>query len=121
MAEKTFQVFDLKDLNQRRDESQRAYLEFLKLPTLSAGLYVLPAGQQDRQAPHTADELYYVLSGKAEIWVDEERRAVGPTSIIYVKAGVEHRFESIGEPLTVLVFFATKGRFVLRPPEMPDG
>ena len=40
------------------------YREFLRVPDLSAGLYVLEAGATDPQSPHTEDELYYVVAGR---------------------------------------------------------
>ena len=56
------------------------------------GLYVLLAGGVDPQSPHTEDEVYYVVSGKAQIQVDNENRAVQAGSIVYVAKNVEHRF-----------------------------
>jgi mannose-6-phosphate isomerase-like protein (cupin superfamily) len=70
------------------------------------GLYVLPTGGGDPQSPHTEDEVYYVVSGRAKIRVADEDRAVKAGSIVYVAKNVEHRFHSIEEELTVLVFFA---------------
>jgi mannose-6-phosphate isomerase-like protein (cupin superfamily) len=89
-----------------RAQSGRAYLEFLRVPALSAGLYELPAGRTDPQQPHSEDEVYYVARGRAQIRVAGEDRAVGPGSVVFVAAGVEHRFHSIEEDLAVLVFFA---------------
>jgi mannose-6-phosphate isomerase-like protein (cupin superfamily) len=70
------------------------------------GVYVLPAGGTDPQSPHTEDEVYYVVRGKAQIRVENEDRLVQAGSIVYVAKNVEHRFHSIEEELTVLVFFA---------------
>ena len=70
------------------------------------GLYQLPAGGTDPQSPHTEDEVYYVVSGAAKIKVADEDRAVQAGSIVYVAKKLEHRFHSIEEDLTVLVFFA---------------
>ena len=98
--------FELAHLISRRKDSNKLYLEFLKVPDLSMGLYVLPAGGTDPQSPHTEDEVYYVVSGKAQIKVEDEDRAVQAGSIIYVAKNVEHRFHSIEEELTVIVFFA---------------
>jgi mannose-6-phosphate isomerase-like protein (cupin superfamily) len=47
-----------------------------------------------------------VFSGKAQILVAEESREVQAGSIVYVAKNVAHRFHSIEEDLTVLVFFA---------------
>jgi mannose-6-phosphate isomerase-like protein (cupin superfamily) len=100
------QAFELTQLIQQRADAEKTYLEFLKVPDLSMGLYVLPAGGVDLQNPHTEDEVYYVVSGKAQIKVDDEDRAVQAGSIVYVAKNVEHRFHSIEEELTVIVFFA---------------
>ena len=84
----------------------RPYTEFLRVPAMSAGVYVLPAGANDPQQPHTEDELYIVLRGRARIRVGEEDAAVGPGDAVFVAAGVVHRFHSIEEDLSVLVLFA---------------
>ena len=93
------------ELTQRR-ESGRLYREFLRVPAMSAGVYVLPVGGVDPQKPHAQDELYYVVSGRATVRVGEEERSVQSGSILFVAAGVEHRFHTILEELTLLVFFA---------------
>ena len=99
-------AFELEDLLAARELSGQLYVEFLRVPSLSAGLYELPAGGQDPQRPHQVDEVYYVVSGRASIRVGPEARAVASGSVIYVGAGVEHRFFDIQEDLTLLVFFA---------------
>ncbi|HMB24654.1 MAG TPA: cupin domain-containing protein [Anaerolineales bacterium] len=100
------QAFDLAQLLSEREASNKLYLEFLKVPDLSMGLYVLPAGGTDPQSPHTEDEVYYVVSGRAQIRVADEDRPVQAGSIVYVAKNVEHKFHSIEGEITVLVFFA---------------
>ena len=100
------QAFELSELITQREWANKAYLEFLKVPDLSLGLYILPPGGVDPQSPHTEDEVYYVVSGKAMIKVADENRAVQAGSIVYVAKNVGHRFHSIEEELTVLVVFA---------------
>lgn len=98
--------FRFDELSKAREAAQRAYLEFLRVPSLSMGLYALAAGGVDPQKPHTEDEVYYVVKGRASIVVGEEDYPVEVGSVVFVKAGVEHRFHDIGEDLEVLVFFA---------------
>ena len=100
------QAYELAQLISQRESSNKLYLEFLKVPDLSMGVYVLPAGGTDPQSPHTEDEVYYVVSGRAKILVAEEDRDVQAGSIVYVAKNVAHQFHSIEEELTVLVFFA---------------
>jgi len=100
------QAFELTDLISQQRDSDKLYFEFLKVPDLSMGLYVLSAGGTDPQSPHTEDEVYYVVSGQAKIKVGDEDRDVQAGSILYVAKNVEHRFHSIEEELKVIVFFA---------------
>ena len=100
------QAYELDQVISQRLDTNKLYLEFLKVPDLSMGLYVLPAGGTDPQSPHTEDEVYYVVSGKAQILVAEENRDVQAGSVVYVEKNVAHRFHSIEEELTLLVFFA---------------
>lgn len=99
-------AYELTQLLQQQKDSNKLYLEFLKVPDLSMGLYVLPAGGTDPQNPHTEDEVYYVVNGRARIKVADEDRALQAGSIVYVAKNVEHRFHSIEEELRVIVFFA---------------
>jgi mannose-6-phosphate isomerase-like protein (cupin superfamily) len=93
------------ELEARRVASGRSYLEFLRAPDLSAGMYVLEAGATDRQLPHTEDEIYVVLSGRGRLRMGDEDVPVGPGSIAFVAARVDHRFHDIEARLTVLVVF----------------
>jgi mannose-6-phosphate isomerase-like protein (cupin superfamily) len=99
-------AYELKDLIAHQRNGAKAYVEFLRVPDLSMGIYCLPKDGKDPQSPHTEDEVYYVAGGKAKVRVGNEDRPVGPGSIVYVEKNVDHRFHSIEEDLTVLVFFA---------------
>jgi mannose-6-phosphate isomerase-like protein (cupin superfamily) len=104
-----WQAFDIADLEARRAEQGRPWHEFLRVPDLFAGVYHLPAGGEDGQPPHEADEIYYVLRGRGTLLVEGDRVPAGPGSVLYVAKQAEHRFVDITEDLTVLVFFATPG------------
>ena len=103
-------LFTIDAVEQQRAQKQKAYLEFLRVPSMSAGLYVLSAGATDQQRPHHEDEMYYVVRGKARFRAGkgdrEKDREVSAGSVLFVAAQVEHRFYDIAEELAVLVFFA---------------
>lgn len=99
-------AYEINELSTQRHQAGRLYLEFLRVPALSVGLYELKANATDPQQPHTEDEVYYVVSGQGMIHVAGEDRPVQAGSIVYVAAHVEHRFHSITEDLSILVFFA---------------
>ncbi len=91
--------------------SRRPYKEFLRVPAMSCGVYVLRAGEDDLQQPHSEDEIYYVTSGVARMKVKradepEEDRVVTSGDVIFVAAHEEHRFHSITQDLVLLVVFA---------------
>ena len=104
------ELFELSHLLEQRRGSDQLFLEFLNVGTLSAGIYELEAGAPDPQRPHTEDEIYYVLEGRGRIRVGEEDRTISPGSIVFVETGIEHRFHSILERLTLLVVFAPARR-----------
>jgi mannose-6-phosphate isomerase-like protein (cupin superfamily) len=99
-------AFSVSGLLAEQERTGKAYLEFLRVPALSAGVYVLPAGATDPQSPHREDEVYCVLRGRAWMRLGDTELPVANGTIIHVPAGVEHRFHSITEELAVLVLFA---------------
>lgn len=100
------QAYEISELLKTRPEPGRLYFEFLRTPDLSAGLYRLAAGSLDPQLPHTEDEVYYVIGGRGMVRVELEDRGVKPGSVIFVPKEAAHKFHSIEEDLTLLVFFA---------------
>ena len=99
-------AYEVSDLLLRRTATNRAYLEFLRHPSMSLGLYVLAAGGRDPQTPHDEDEVYVVVRGRGRIRVGDEDRPVEAGSIVFVPKRVEHRFHSIDEELVIVVGFA---------------
>jgi oxalate decarboxylase/phosphoglucose isomerase-like protein (cupin superfamily) len=105
------QLFQISEIQSERIRGNRPYLEFLRVPALSAGIYVLPAGGADKQKAHQEDEIYYVLGGRARMILrDQEGKekdlAIMAGHVIFVPARQEHRFHSITEELSLLVLFA---------------
>jgi quercetin dioxygenase-like cupin family protein len=96
----------LPEIDEQRSASGQSYREFLRMPAMSAGLYVLAAGGTDGQKPHREDEIYYVVRGRARFKAGSEDREISAGSVIFVAAQVGHRFYDITEELAVLVVFA---------------
>ena len=98
--------FTVAELDQQRAASGKLYREFVRVPAMSAGLYVLPAGSTDPQRPHHEDEMYYVVRGKGRFRAGNEDQEVSAGSVLFVAAELEHHFYDVAEELAVLVFFA---------------
>lgn len=100
------EAFEYRDVVAQQASGEARYVQFLNAGSMSLGLYVIPAGGTDLQTPHLEDEIYHVMSGRALIDVDGERRPVEAGSIVFVAKHVAHRFVEIAEDLSILVFFA---------------
>jgi mannose-6-phosphate isomerase-like protein (cupin superfamily) len=98
-------AWELDELEAARVASGRLYHEFISVPDLSGGVYVLEAGATDPQSPHAEDELYVVMSGRAKVRVGDEVRPIRDGSVIFVAANVEHKFHDIEERLVLMVMF----------------
>ena len=96
----------IEEIDHERGKAGKLYHEFLRVPAMSAGLYVLPAGGTDPQRPHHEDEMYYVIRGHGNFRAGDEETEVSAGSILFVAAEVEHHFCDISEELAILVFFA---------------
>lgn len=98
------QVLQFADLLRRLGDKR--YHEFLRIPAMSAGIYVLSAGGSDQQTPHQEDEIYYVVRGKSKMRLGREERSISQGDVIFVEKNLEHRFFDIAEELVLLVIFA---------------
>lgn len=101
-------AFTLAEIDAAHAAHGKLYHQFLEVPALSLGLYVLEAGADDPQSPHDEDEIYYVVSGKGRLRVENDDYLAEPGSVLFVAKHVPHKFHSIEEELRILVFFAPK-------------
>ncbi|WP_138754995.1 cupin domain-containing protein [Paenibacillus sinopodophylli] len=102
-----FKLVDLHNhLNDLKELESTSYYEFLKVPSMSIGLYKLGKGETDKQQPHTEDEIYIVIEGKSSFQNGDILSDVSKGDIIFVEAYKEHKFFDITEDLTTLVVFS---------------
>lgn len=99
-------AFRLEQLEAERAANDGAYLTFLRERHMSVGLYALDKGCRDPQSPHRQDEVYFVVSGRGALTVGDETTPVARGSVVFVPAGVPHRFHHISEDLRVMVVFS---------------
>jgi mannose-6-phosphate isomerase-like protein (cupin superfamily) len=85
------------------DAQGKRFAVVLEHGTLSVEIYA-PRGA-DPQTPHTRDELYVVMSGSGQFVNGERRHRFGPGDVLFVPAGVPHRFEDFSDDLAVWVIF----------------
>ena len=82
---------------------ERPWLQVIANGSMYAGLYA-PRGEDD-QKPHDKDELYVVVAGSGTFLSGDDRRPFAPGDLIFVPAGLEHRFESFSDDLAVWAIF----------------
>jgi TusA-related sulfurtransferase len=63
-----------------------------------------PVGE-DLQQPHSRDEVYVVIAGTGFFLSGETRTAFTPGAMLFVPAGVVHRFEDFSDDFATWVFF----------------
>ena len=83
--------------------SGERFVEEYRRGTLVIELYA-PRGA-DPQQPHRQDEVYVVVQGRGWFRNGEARHAYGPGDLLFVPAGVVHRFEEFSDDLAVWVMF----------------
>lgn len=78
---------------------------------LTVGVLRILAGGMDLQGTHAQDEVYAVIGGRGIVRLGDVDHPVAPGSVIYVPAGVPHRFHGNKEQLVLA--------YVLVPPGQP--
>ena len=64
----------------------------------------------NEQAPHTQDELYVIVRGQGVLLHAGKRDAFETGDLIFVAAGIEHRFESFTEDFAIWrIFYGVQG------------
>ena len=102
-----FQAAELDDVIAQARAAPDGYAaEVLRSDLLSVGLYLLPAGGNDDQEPHSEDEVYYAVRGRAVLRVGVEEHRVQPGTLLFVPARAVHFFHDISEELVLVVFWA---------------
>jgi len=71
--------------------------------SLSVEVYA-PRGN-DPQKPHTRDEVYVITSGSGTFLCGDKREPFSHGDLLFVAAGVEHRFEHFTDDLSMWVIF----------------
>lgn len=71
--------------------------------SLEVELYA-PRGH-DPQTPHARDEIYVVVAGHGRFFCDGETRDFAPGELLFVPAGMAHRFLDFSDDFATWVLF----------------
>jgi mannose-6-phosphate isomerase-like protein (cupin superfamily) len=61
--------------------------------------------EADFQTPHEQDELYIVVTGTGQFTMDGHTGSFAPGDVLFVPAGVEHRFSAFSPDFVAWVVF----------------
>ena len=90
-----------------RDPGQ-SFVELLRHGSLTVELYI--PKHEDRQQPHKQDELYIIASGHGTFQRDGQHSNFQRGDLIFVPAGMKHRFEQFSHDFaTWVVFYGPDG------------
>ncbi len=84
-------------------EQQHCFTTVMKHGSLTVEYYAPKI--KDLQTPHAQDELYIVTSGAAEFYYDGDRSNCASGDVLFVPAGVNHRFENFTHDFSTWVVF----------------
>ncbi|NER79477.1 MAG: cupin domain-containing protein [Leptolyngbya sp. SIO1D8] len=90
-------------LAELQTQSNQSFIQLFEHGTLAIEYYK-PEGR-DRQQPHERDEVYVVISGSGYFVNGETRHPFEPGQVLFVPAGIIHRFEDFTDDFATWVFF----------------
>jgi len=95
-------------LAQLNDKEGQLFSKVMENGSMSVEIY-RPV-KVDTQTPHQQNELYVIISGKGEFLNDSKRSSFNPGDVLFVSAGIEHRFENFTDDFaTWVIFYGPKG------------
>ncbi|WP_183561239.1 cupin domain-containing protein [Mucilaginibacter sp. SP1R1] len=98
----------IKALQHLSDKPGNSFVKAIQHGSMSVEIY-MPANL-DPQTPHLQDELYMIINGSGEFINDDIRTSFQQGDVLFVKAGVEHRFENFTDDFaTWAVFYGPDG------------
>jgi mannose-6-phosphate isomerase-like protein (cupin superfamily) len=82
--------------------------EVMKHGTMTVEIFA--PKEQDYQSTHEQDELYFIVSGRGDFWLNGETMPFAPGDAIFVPARVEHCFTTFTPDfVTWVVFYGPVG------------
>ena len=90
-------------LQLENDPAGKLFIKLQEHGSMNAQIYA--PQEVDNQRPHIQDEIYVVISGSGFFRNGDYRHPFGPGDVMFVPAGVEHRFEDFSSDFKTWVFF----------------
>jgi mannose-6-phosphate isomerase-like protein (cupin superfamily) len=79
------------------------FTQVMKHGNMTAEIY--RPNKVDTQTPHLQDEVYVIISGTGDFLNDGKRYTFKPGDLLFVAAGIDHRFENFTDDFATWVIF----------------
>jgi mannose-6-phosphate isomerase-like protein (cupin superfamily) len=90
-------------LSELNKANEQLFVKVMEHGSMSVEIY-RPV-KTDLQTPHKQDEIYVIISGGGEFINNGERLTFKPGDVLFVAAGIEHRFENFTDDFATWVIF----------------
>ena len=97
--------FDTSEYLKNISKSKSYFHTFINRDNLAAGILRLEPGEEDTQAPHDSDEIYYVVRGDGFLNIDGKDYDISEGMSYFVEKNIEHKFHGNKKELVVMYFF----------------
>lgn len=97
--------FDTNEYLQNIVKNKSYFHTFINRDNLAAGIIRLEPDEEDTQAPHDSDEIYYVVRGDGFLNVEGKDYPISSGKAYFVAKNVKHKFHGNKNELVVLYFF----------------
>ena len=91
---------------QLQNETKHKFTTVMKHGSMSVEYYA--PEKIDLQTPHRQDELYVIASGSGNFIRNKEKVSFSQGDVLFVPAGMEHRFEDFTDDFATWVIFYGK-------------
>lgn len=98
--------FDTKKYVKDLEKSKSYFHTFLNQKNIAAGILRLVPGQEDTQAPHDSDEVYYIVKGNGFLNINRKDYKISEGMSYFVAKNIEHQFHGNTQELVVVYFFS---------------
>lgn len=94
---------NVKESLQRLQQEGKVFTALFSHGTLDVEIY--KPQKVDLQQPHSRDELYVIATGSSRFTAGDQEYEVVPGDVLFVPAGMEHRFSQFTDDFSTWVFF----------------
>lgn len=95
-------LYELDNLLSELEDQGKYFKDFIGTDGIEAGIILLHPNEEDKQEPHSVDEVYYIIKGDGYIEINGKDHPIKQGIIIFVPAAAKHKFHHNSQDLVIL-------------------